>query len=117
MDARDNRLQELCQGVKDVEIWNPVLVQSAQEVEGEQAVWSGEHQSRIKAVLDENRTEIDQVVISVMLKTLLKLVFQKFLNLLSVILTVLFFFLQIIKVLLQLVISSLILSTLISTRF
>ena len=70
-----NRFKELCQGMQYVKVWNSVVMQGTEKVEGEQTILSWEHQPWIDAVLYENSAQVYQVFVCDLLKTLLKFAF------------------------------------------
>lgn len=59
VDRRHDRLEELGEGVQDVEVGDAVVVQGPEEVEREQAVLSRKHHARVDAILDEHCAQID----------------------------------------------------------
>ena len=75
MDRLYNRFKELSQGMQYVEVWNSVMIQCAEKVEGEETILSWEHHPWINAVLNENSAEVYQVFIRNQFETLLKFAF------------------------------------------
>ena len=75
MDRWYNTFKELIQDMQYVEVWNSVMMQCADEVEGEDTILSWEHHPWINAVLNEYSAEVYQVLIRSQFETLLKFAF------------------------------------------